>query len=74
VKLWVGWDGSWVLSRQKLVVQHDGDVKYLAPRVGMCMDLGDGYAPQTLFGHLRLKKYDTVRVDVTVRRAPKAKR
>lgn len=69
MKLWVGWDGSWVVARTKLVAQWDGETKYLAPRRGQCLDLGYSGDMGMLFGRLRLKMYEVVRVDVTIRKA-----
>lgn len=68
--LYLGWDGSYVLSRNRLYRRRSGDREYLIPdRLAGLLDLGGiGVAAGcSLFGGLKLKMFEVVRMEITTR-------
>ena len=74
--LYLGWDGSYVLSRHRLHKLWDasGQNHYLAPiaKGAKCIDIGDDGA--IAFGNLKLKKFEVVRLEITARRVETTER
>ena len=61
--LYLGWDGSYVLSHSPLVKKLDHGSPYLSPRKGQCLDIQDG---AIVFASLGLKKYEVVKLTISV--------
>jgi hypothetical protein len=63
LKLFVGWDGAWVMSKP-MVVRVDNGFKFITSDVALSIvDIGEqGHA---IFGDLKLKKYEVVQLSIT---------
>ena len=62
--IYLGWDGSYVLSMHPLEVCMDGEFPFLSPVKGHCIDVSDG---ELVFGHLKLKKFRVVQIALYVK-------
>jgi len=67
VTVYLGWDGSWVLSRHPLkVCGKDDDNPFLATGHRYSVVDIQEYEGRPLFRGLKLKKYETVRLRIEV--------
>lgn len=65
--LYLGWDGSYVLSKYPFHVADDGEGPFLSTnRKHSILDVSDTEA-RCVFGTLRLKKFEVVKIELTVR-------
>lgn len=76
-ELYLGWDGAYVLSKHPLTVHidnHDGDrLRYLS--TGVMHSIADlGPEGRVVFGDLKLKKWEVVKLDIAIKPVPKAKK
>lgn len=70
--LYLGWDGAYVLSKHPLSVHIDNSegtgLKYLS--TGVMHSIADlGAEGRVVFGDLKLKQYEVVKVELTIRKA-----
>lgn len=69
MRLYLGYDGAYVLSRYKLTVHNDGECDFLSTaKTNSIVDVG---CSGILFGKLKLKMYEVVKLDVKVKRRRK---
>ena len=75
MKYYLGYDGSYVLSRYPLRKFQEGETAFLvATKKGRIYDLGENpYAGDMLFSSLRLKPFDVVEIDIKMRTRTSAK-
>lgn len=72
--LYLGYDGAYVFSRKPLFKKDaDKEYPYLAPRTGRCFDIQPHDADH-VFGHLKMKKFEVVRLEVRVPKRARGKR
>lgn len=67
--IYVGFDGSYVLSLSPLVKRFDksGGNYFLSPFKGKCLDIQDG---TLIFGVLGLQMFEVTKLEVTVKESP----
>ncbi len=72
MKFYLGYDGSYVMSRRKLVPRIDGDTRYLSytgNKRSQIYDLGENpSAAEMLLGPLRLKMFEVVTFEIKPRK------
>lgn len=69
MRLYLGFDGAYVLSRYPLHISNAGEVPFLvASRKLSCVDIQPSEA-RAVLGKLKLKKFEVVELRVSARRA-----
>jgi len=76
LKLYLGFDGSYVLSHRSLVKQEGLELPFLSyngPSTGQIVDLDDREG-QKLFGVLGLKPFEVVKLTISASEPKRARR